>query len=786
MAAEFTARFSVVKDFTARLNDELSISRGDVVALISDDSEFGDGWYMGKNLTTGEVGLYPKVFTKLVETRELERLEMPQKPGLLRSRSRRTPNQSPIDVSFNSSAAEESVVSSPIEVKGVHGYVNDIDNALKELTMGGNDHSDTNIGPIGELNTNQVDLWTPIQVAQYFSFLGFDNETASKFVKHKISGGILMELELSHLKELDIDSFGTRYEVFKEIEELKKAFTNKSTGGSTAVAAAPVAKKEEFIATPTVLINNKSQESIDTKSETTSKQETPELNVENNGNFDKNQFLSPRRAPQPPNYPSPVARNPMKFGLNSPVREDRVSNSIINAHSRNSSFGGASSIYMDTNSQNAQTPDLTSTAGTGFSHKLESAGNMISSRLSTIINGSTVDFDTVGERRSVSAKEFGSLPDLNHKDSKRVHSTNTVIHEVAKQDASISTSTSSSNPSTSTSIPGPTTAKTSTFKSLTQRKPLAKTQTSAFQEGIQNINVEEAIKTASYSGWMFKRGNISIGSWKQRFFTLHKTRLSYFTSVKDTKERGLIDITSHKVLPANDTEDKISAVYAASAGYGRYMFKIVPPAPGSRMGLTFTQQKVHYFAVETKEEMRNWMSALMKATIEVDETIPVISSCVTPTIPLQKAQELMAIARETAQENLEKLQRQREAKTIEEFDNDLEIGEEEKEEEEEEEKVSSNDTSLNGSIPRTSGIKTGINQLTNGMSTPYLVTSGLMTPNNPSIGEGVTRGGPFKAQTAHPPIVTRLDSSEFPETQPPPLSHSNSFRRVLSLRRNRD
>jgi hypothetical protein len=80
-------------------------------------------------------------------------------------------------------------------------------------------------------------------------------------------------------------------------------------------------------------------------------------------------------------------------------------------------------------------------------------------------------------------------------------------------------------------------------------------------------------------------------------------------------------------------------------GAGKHCFKLVPPAPGSRKGVTFTAPKVHYFAVETKEEMRAWMAALMKATIDRDESVPVISSCATPTVPLAKAQEMFAEAR---------------------------------------------------------------------------------------------------------------------------------------------
>ncbi|UCS19221.1 uncharacterized protein HLK63_C01705 [Nakaseomyces glabratus] len=176
-----------------------------------------------------------------------------------------------------------------------------------------------------------------------------------------------------------------------------------------------------------------------------------------------------------------------------------------------------------------------------------------------------------------------------------------------------------------------------------------KQQTSAFQEGLRSITVQEAMKTADCSGWMSKKGSGPMGTWKERFFVLHGTRLSYFASVNDTKERGLIDITAHRVVPANE-DDKLVALYAASVGKGRFCIKLLPPQPGSKKGLTFTQPKIHYLAVETKDEMRAWLSALIKATIDFDTSVPVISSYATPTVSLSKAKEMLSEARKLTQE----------------------------------------------------------------------------------------------------------------------------------------
>lgn len=189
-----------------------------------------------------------------------------------------------------------------------------------------------------------------------------------------------------------------------------------------------------------------------------------------------------------------------------------------------------------------------------------------------------------------------------------------------------------------------------------------KQKTLAFQEGIQEVLPEELAKLALFSGWMLKRLSNSL-LWRLRYFVLHGTRLLYFTLLKDKREKGLIDITAHRVMPVtldknkgddDSSNDKYIALYAALTGFGRYCFKIVPPAPGFKKGLTFTQPKVHYFAVDTPEEMRGWLKALMAATIDIDDLVPVVLLCLTPTVLLAKAQELLAKAREeTRQKDLE-------------------------------------------------------------------------------------------------------------------------------------
>lgn len=50
----------MIDDFEARSPDELSLQKGERIELIERDDDFGDGWYLGKHVQNGRVGLFPE------------------------------------------------------------------------------------------------------------------------------------------------------------------------------------------------------------------------------------------------------------------------------------------------------------------------------------------------------------------------------------------------------------------------------------------------------------------------------------------------------------------------------------------------------------------------------------------------------------------------------------------------------------------------------------------------------------------------------------------------------
>ncbi|KZM20244.1 hypothetical protein ST47_g8566 [Ascochyta rabiei] len=151
------------------------------------------------------------------------------------------------------------------------------------------------------------------------------------------------------------------------------------------------------------------------------------------------------------------------------------------------------------------------------------------------------------------------------------------------------------------------------------KKKASKHGTSAYLKGRQQISPQEAMKNCDYSGWMKKNEN-------------------------DTEEKGLIDISSHRVLPANNERMTAASVDSANAANGieenmdgMFIFKLVPPRAGLQKGVQFTKPIVHYFAVDSLAVGRLWMAALMKATIDRDEGLPFTTTYQQKTISLDKA-----------------------------------------------------------------------------------------------------------------------------------------------------
>lgn len=202
-----------------------------------------------------------------------------------------------------------------------------------------------------------------------------------------------------------------------------------------------------------------------------------------------------------------------------------------------------------------------------------------------------------------------------------------------------------------------------TAGSRTARKK-SKKETSAYLRGLQKIAPRQAIVDADYSGWMKKKSSNLMTTWKPRLFVLKGRRLAYYYSEDDDQEKGLIDISFHRVLPADN--EKLTGLHATLTGAGSspavpagshvptlaateaagdttkesdsmFIFKLVPPRAGLSRAVNFTKPTVHYFACPNLKQGRLWMAALMKATIDRDDTQAITTTYQQKTISLAKA-----------------------------------------------------------------------------------------------------------------------------------------------------
>ena len=196
-------------------------------------------------------------------------------------------------------------------------------------------------------------------------------------------------------------------------------------------------------------------------------------------------------------------------------------------------------------------------------------------------------------------------------------------------------------------------------------RPKTKHQTSAYAKGLLKLTPEQARKECDYHGWMKKKSSSIVTTFKPRLFILRGRRLSYYYSENDTEERGIIDISAHKVLVANS--DPMATIHAAitnakatpavdiagdtsptiakmptpnlsSSSSKPFYFKLVPPKAGTSRAVQFTKPTIHYFQVDSKEEGRKWMGEIMKATIEHDIVGGFETTNKQKTISLLKAQ----------------------------------------------------------------------------------------------------------------------------------------------------
>ncbi|KAF3205848.1 hypothetical protein TWF106_001003 [Orbilia oligospora] len=614
-------------------------------------------------------------------------------------------------------------------------------------------------------SAEEIRCWTPAQVSAYFQEQHLPLSICDKFEEQEINGAIVLQLEMAHLKELELGSFGKRFEVWKEIEKLQSIV--KSAGGSISEAAKEKKARHRSSSTPAGVLPR--LPSLHNRPPARGGSlAVPSTHIEE-AIYDPMNPIRESPTTMSPSSPGPVP--PPKSDVGSAVHSDgrsistasmeRASSSggqqpqrvpgvhgrdpsfdrawTLKGHKANESSASGRSRYTGASEDGGKRDRnvLHKRAGSSGSHghhvvhsKKSSYTEEQRSRsgYSSPSPASIAYHNTVkGRKRSTSETQIASLdsrareslaasvmpggkplsverpPPVEEKhvppsiQTKAGHPHRSISDGAEKamsmspmsQDTNstlMSPNGSEHSASIKITIDAPerksdeskqrngSSGKDKKLRSVASasgiRQKSKKQLTSAYLEGLKEIKPADAAKDADFSGWMKKRGSSAVvASWKTRFFVLKGRRLSYFYSMDDIKERGLIDITSHRVLPASD--DRLVSLHASVAAItsspshassatpgngqsgpnlpptppskgGWFTFKLVPPQPGAAKGVMFTPPKLHYFATDSKQIGREWMAAFMKATIDRDETAPVISTFSANTISLAKARAMRA------------------------------------------------------------------------------------------------------------------------------------------------
>lgn len=373
--------------------------------------------------------------------------------------------------------------------------------------------------------------WTVEEVVEWGRSKGFDENICAKFVEHDISGDVLLELDATNLKELEIPQFGKRVRIATAINELRRPASGLSG---------------------------------------TSPQPEPH---------------SARSAP-----PTAFA------GSTSPV----VDGDQSWGHGRKVSMTPSTPAIDESSAMSAP---LQNVNGNGPSRSVSASLPNSPAATATAASSIAATTATLTKRESTSSLGHKKKASLDRSDRLSFFGRSRKAPPMPSQG-----SNSGSRMAFSQSKPTTT---------MTAAQP--ERRTSSGPAAAANIgSAMRTIGTPDKTGYLKKRGDQRLNTWKTRFFVLKGSHLYYLKSESEDRVKGRIDLRGHRIIVDENTNP------------GSYGFRLV--GPGS--------EKPHYFSSSEQGQIRDWMKALMKATIARDYTVPVTSSCNIRTIPLAEAQAL--------------------------------------------------------------------------------------------------------------------------------------------------
>ncbi|KAG9322788.1 hypothetical protein KVV02_005536 [Mortierella alpina] len=631
-----------IHNFEAEAEDEISFHIGEPIVVIQKDDLYQDGWWEGTNVR-GETGLFPMNYT----------VQDPPEQG-----QDDTPNGTPsmypgdangkvgshnnINHNINGNtkyggASQQSngnmngmhnigpdnsrspVQSSPAQLaNGMSNMHINQNPAIASPPMGSNraafGPSSGSSTPNGQSNSKIIaqtveeslsdrqlaghpSTWNIDQVAYWLRWCGFSS-VVSSFIDNEISGAILLELNLNNLKELEINSFGKRFNIMNAITFLKQ--TTKGDHGLKGQYGGLSSSVGAMLSG-----NGGGGPNIPPRMTSAGGAPSPRASYDTRNEFmhDPRQNLQdPRTAPAPMSPPA---------SIQSPTMRQQQPPSDYDMHSRNAALARSDTMGSisggSTGDNNAARGGKRQSATSAYSsnsnhHRGQWERNAPrppqmpspvsqSQRLPNSIEeqpyGGSRSMEQPGEQYPRPMDRVGpASPEMRQQDQ--------YSPEQYRQPSAPS--------------------------QQQQRKAHVPDSSNRQMNGKADPNDKvvslELIGKPDYAGWLKKRGD-TYRTWKSRWFMLKGVTLYYMNSPKENASKDYINLVGYKIIQDEN-------IYA-----GKYCFKAV-----------HEDLRSFYFYTESEHDMKGWLKALMKVTIGRDPTAPVISSSNIPTIPLHVARKM--------------------------------------------------------------------------------------------------------------------------------------------------
>ncbi|KAF9922302.1 polar growth protein [Linnemannia zychae] len=565
-----------IHNFEAEADDEISFHIGEPIVVLQKDDFYQDGWWEGTNVR-GETGLFPVNYT-VPNPPDQNQSESPiaESDGYLNSsntksgsnnnntgvnnishnnnnnnnsnkyggndnqdnghmngyhnnhqingqdRSMDQPSQAHLANSMNNMHIHQNP-GSPPPSSGRSGFGPPSSGA--STPSGGASNSKAIAQSVEEsLNDPQLaghpSTWSIDQVAYWLRWCGFGN-VAPSFIDNEISGAILLELNLNNLKELEINSFGKRFNIMNAITSLKQATRGDQTGkGQYSGLANSVGAM--------FASNAPGGPNIPPRMASAGGGPSPRAS-----SYDpRNDYMQdPRQDPRSVPMSPPAS-------IQSPNLRQQQSPSEYDMHSRNNTLAR-------------------------------------SDTLGSISGGSTGDHNGRGGQRQSVTSAFSSTsgPQRNQWDRnapRPPHMPNPAPHPMEQSNDQYPRAMDRAAPTSPEihyqeqfspepqyqQIPSPQQRKTHVPPDNGNRPQNGKADPSDKVVSLDNIGKPD------YAGWLKKRGD-TYRTWKSRWFMLKGVTLYYMNSPKDNASKDYINLVGYKIIQDEN-------IYA-----GKYCFKAV-------------------------------------------------------------------------------------------------------------------------------------------------------------------------------------------------------------------